>query len=236
MSSTKPLPAALKGWAEQRIGPVVSVRDASHDWDRSRVWDLEGERGVHHYLKVSPSVKFFTRESRAYRHIVPALGHTRARHLIDSRAQDLVLLLTAVPGAPAKELGLGAVEWRTVHQQAGALCARLHEAGELDRDDRVEAEASLSAAADGAEKYLASAGDRLNQDEQHLIRDHAARLRRARPVPVGYIHPRSCVGIPAFRPGGKRILRFGAAKRRSTLRSCSSSGQGLAVMRPSAVK
>lgn len=188
MSPTKPLPAALQRWAEQRIGPVVSVRDASHDWDRSRVWDLEGERGAHHYLKVSPSVKFFTRESRAYRHIVPALGHTRAPRLVDSRAQDLALLLTAVPGAPVKELGLGAVEWRTVHEQAGALCARLHEAGPLDRGDRAEAEASMSAAADGAEKYLARAGDRLNQDEQQLIRDHAARLRRVGPVLVGYIH------------------------------------------------
>ncbi|GAA2969451.1 aminoglycoside phosphotransferase family protein [Streptomyces lactacystinicus] len=188
MSQTKPLPAALQRWAEQRIGPVVSVRDASHDWDRSRVWDLKGESGVHHYLKVSPSVKFFTRESRAYRHVVPALGHTRAPHLIESRAQDLALLLTAVPGTPAKQLGLDAAEWRNVHQQAGALCARLHEAGPLDRGDRVEAEASLNAAADGAEKYLARAGDRLNQEEQQLIRDHAARLRHVGPVPVGYVH------------------------------------------------
>ncbi|MFE3829380.1 phosphotransferase [Streptomyces sp. NPDC059092] len=188
MSPTKPLPAALRRWAEQRIGSVVSVRDASHDWDRSRVWDLEGEREVHHYLKISPSVKFFTRETRAYRHVVHALGHTRAPHLVDSRAQDLALLLTAVPGAPAKDLGLGAVEWRTVHQQAGTLCARLHKAGPLDRGDRVEAETSLPAAADGAEKHLARAGDQLNQDEQQLIRDHAARLRRVGPVPVGYIH------------------------------------------------
>ncbi|MFG2439668.1 phosphotransferase [Streptomyces sp. NPDC048508] len=188
MSSTKPLPAALQRWAEQRIGPVVSVRDASHDWDRSRVWDLEGERRVHHYLKVSPSVTFFTRESRAYHRIVPALGHTRAPHLIDSRAQDMALLLTAVPGAPAKELGLNTTQWRTVHQQAGALCARLHEAAPLDPADRVEAEASLSAAADGTEKHLARAGDRLDHDEQQLIRDHAARLRRVGPVPVGYIH------------------------------------------------
>ncbi|MFC9585811.1 phosphotransferase [Streptomyces yangpuensis] len=188
MSRPKPLPAALQRWAEQRIGSVVSVRDASHDWDRSRVWDLAGESGVHHYLKVSPSVKFFTRESRAYRHVVPALGHTRASHLVDSRAQDLALLLTAVPGTRAKQLGLDAAEWRAVHQQAGVLCARLHEAGELDRGDRVEAEASLNAAADGAEKYLARAGDRLNQDEQQLIRDHAARLRLVGPVPVGFIH------------------------------------------------
>ncbi|MFD6892624.1 phosphotransferase [Streptomyces sp. NPDC059957] len=166
----------------------MSVRDASHDWDRSRVWDVAGADGVHRYVKVSPSEKFFTRETRAYRHVVPALGHSRAPHLIDSRAQDLVLLLTTVPGAPAKTLGLSSGDWRAVHQQAGTLCARLHEAGELDRTDRVEAEASLGAAADGTEKYLARAGDRLTEGEQQLVRDHAARLRRVGPVPVGYIH------------------------------------------------
>ncbi|GGY88196.1 hypothetical protein GCM10010343_11680 [Streptomyces avidinii] len=166
----------------------MSVRDASHDWDRSRVWELEGADGMRRYVKVSPSEKFFTRETRAYRHVVPALGHSRAPRLIDSRAQDLVLLLTAVPGVPAKELDLATSDWRAVHRQAGALCARLHEAGELDRADRVEAEASLEAAADGAEKYLSRAGDRLTGGEQQVIRDHAARLPRVGPVPVGFIH------------------------------------------------
>ncbi|MER6778030.1 MULTISPECIES: phosphotransferase [unclassified Streptomyces] len=188
MRPTKPLPAAMRHWAEQRIGHVVSVRDASHGWDRFRVWELEGADGVHRYVKVSLGEKFFTRETRAYRHVVPALGHSRAPHLIDSRARNLALLLTAVPGRPAKELPLAAGDWRAVHQQAGALCARLHEAGELDRADRVEAEASLEAAADGAEKYLARASDRLTEGEQQLIRDHAAQLRRVGPVPVGYIH------------------------------------------------
>jgi hypothetical protein len=39
------------------------------------------------------------------------------------------------------------------------------------------------------------------------------------------------VGIPAFRPGGKRILSAEAAKRRSMVRICLGSGQGLAVMK-----
>ncbi|WP_239515971.1 MULTISPECIES: phosphotransferase [unclassified Streptomyces] len=188
MRQPKLLPPAVRGWAEQRIGSIVSVRDASHDWDRSRVWEVEGADGVHRYVKVSPSEKFFTRETRAYRHVVPALGHSRAPSLIDSRAEDLALLLTAVPGTPAKALSLSAGDWRAVHQQAGALCARLHEAGELCRADRVEAEASLEAAADGAEKYLTRAGDRLTDGEQQLVRDHAAQLRHVGPVPVGYIH------------------------------------------------
>ncbi len=134
------------------------------------------------------SAKFFTRETRAYRHVVPALGHSLAPHLIDSRAQDLVLLLTSLPGVPAKELDLATGDWRAVHRQAGTLCARLHEAGELDRAHRVEAEASLEAAADGAEKYLARAGDRLTEGERQVIRDHAAELRRIGPVPVGFTH------------------------------------------------
>jgi hypothetical protein len=184
----KPLPMAVRRWAEQRIGPVTAVRDASHDWYRSRVWELEGAGGASWYVKVSPSAKFFTRETRAYRHIVPALGHGRAPHLIDSRAEDLAVLLTALPGIPAPELSLADGEWQAVHRQAGVLCARLHEAGALDRGDRAEAEASLETAANKAEKYLAHAGDRLTEDEQQVIRNHAAQLRRVGPVPVGYIH------------------------------------------------
>lgn len=195
------MPATVQRWAEQRIGPVVAVRDASHDWYRSKVWELEGSGAPHWYVKVSPSEKFFTRETRAYRHIVPVLGHSRAPDLVDSRAEDLVLLLTAVPGAPAPGLALTTGEWRAVHRQAGVLCARLHEAGELDRSDRTEAEASLNVAAEGAEKYLARTGARLTPDEQQMIRDHAAQLRRVGPVPVGYIHgdnqPRNWLVPPA---------------------------------------
>ncbi|GAA1237148.1 phosphotransferase enzyme family protein [Streptomyces rhizosphaericus] len=205
---TKPLPAAVRRWAEQHIGPVTAVRDVSHGWDRSRVWELEGDDGVSWYVKVSPSVKFFTRETRAYRHVVPALGHGRAPHLVDSRAEDLAVLLTAAPGVPAPGLGLADGEWRAVHQQAGTLCARLHEADALDRADRAEAEASLPAAADGAEKYLARAGDRLTEDERQLIRDHAAQLHRVGAVPVGYIHGDNQPRNWLWSPTGLALIDF----------------------------
>ncbi|MGW0883275.1 phosphotransferase [Streptomyces sp. NPDC002671] len=188
MRQTKPLPTAVQRWAEQRTGPVVAVRDASHDWHRSRVWELTGEGEARWYVKVSPSVKFFTRETRAHRSVVPALGHNRAPHLLDSRTDDLALLLTVAPGAPAPGMGLTSAAWRAVHAQAGMLCARLHEAGALDARDRAEAAASLVATADGAEKYLGRAGDRLTGDEQQLVRDYAAQLCRVGPVPLGYIH------------------------------------------------
>ncbi|MFG3193801.1 phosphotransferase enzyme family protein [Streptomyces omiyaensis] len=188
MRQTKSLPIAVQRWAEQFTGPVVTVRDASHDWHRSRVWELTGESGAGWYVKVAPSGKFFARETRAYRGVVPALGHGRAPRLLASRADDLALLLTVAPGGPAPGLGLTAAEWRSVHAQAGMLCARLHDAGALDPHDRTEAEASLVAAADGTEKYLGRAGDRLTADEQQLVRDYAAQVRRVGPVPLGCIH------------------------------------------------
>ncbi|MBH5338777.1 hypothetical protein IHE55_29960 [Streptomyces pactum] len=201
MRQITPLPTDLRRWAEQHIGPVTAVRDASHDWPRSRVWELEGSGGTRRYVKVSPSAKFFTRETRAYRHLVPALGHSRAPNLVGSRAEALALLLTAVPGSPAAGAALSTAAWRAVHRQAGALCARLHEAGALGRADRAEAEGALEAAADGAEKYLARAGDRLTEEERRLIRGYAAQLRRTGPVPVGYIHgdnqPRNWLVSPA---------------------------------------
>ncbi|MFI2765233.1 phosphotransferase [Streptomyces echinatus] len=188
MRQTKSLPATVQRWAEQRTGPVVAVHNTSHDWHRSRVWELTGEGGACWYVKVSPSVKFFTRETRAYRSVVPVLGHSRAPCLLDSRADMLALLLTMAPGGPVPGMALTDAAWRAVHAQAGMLCARLHDVGALDARDRAEAAASLVAAADGTEKYLGRAGCRLTGDEQQLVRDYAAQLRRFGPVPLGYVH------------------------------------------------
>ncbi|MFE2163941.1 phosphotransferase enzyme family protein [Streptomyces sp. NPDC059447] len=188
MKKPKQLPAELRWWAEQHLGPIVTLRDTSHDRPSSRVWELGCDKSVRHYLKISPNENFFTRESLAYRSAVPALGHSRAPQLVDSRAEDLALLLTAVPGVPVKGSPLIAAEQRAVHRQVGTLVARLHEAGEVRGAARADAETALDAAADGAEKHLARAGDRLSPGEQQLVRDYAERLRGVGRVPVGYIH------------------------------------------------
>ncbi|GAB2897293.1 hypothetical protein GCM10027074_75760 [Streptomyces deserti] len=47
------------------------------------------------------------RRPSRYRHVVPALGHGRAPQLLDSRADDLALLPTAVPGHPVTTIPLG---------------------------------------------------------------------------------------------------------------------------------
>ncbi|MFD8897532.1 hypothetical protein [Streptomyces ardesiacus] len=84
---TKPLPAAVRRWAEQHIGSVTDVHDASHDWERSRVWELEGGDGGRWYVKISPSVKFFTRETLACVRAVSDRLRTVSRSLARLRAR-----------------------------------------------------------------------------------------------------------------------------------------------------
>ncbi|MFE4263724.1 phosphotransferase [Streptomyces sp. NPDC056883] len=188
MKAPRQYPAELAGWVEQRLGPVSAVRDTSHDRPSSRVWQLETSKGVRYYLKVSPDGLAFTRETLAYRSAVPTLGHSRAPQLLDCRAESLALLLTAVPGTPVKGLRLNAVEQRSVGWQAGALTARLHEAGPAGGPVRAVAEAAFYAAANAVEEHLVRAGAQMSLAEQSLVRGYAERLRHVAGVPVGLIH------------------------------------------------
>ncbi|MCM1974558.1 phosphotransferase [Streptomyces sp. G1] len=188
MREQQSFPAELTGWVEQHLGPVTTVRDASHDRPSSRVWELEAGKGGRYYLKVSPDGESFTRENWAYRSAVPALGHSRAPQLLDCRAESLALLLTAVPGTPVKGLRMSAAEQRTVHWQAGALTARLHEAGTAGAPVHAVVEAAFHAAANAVEDHLAQAGAQMSVAEQSLVRGYAERLRHVGRVPVGLIH------------------------------------------------
>lgn len=188
MKESKQIPPALSRWVKRRLGPVGTVRDAAHDRPTSRVWELATGQGGHVYLKVSPDEQAFTRETLAYRSAGPALGRRRAPKLLDYRAEDLALLLSAAPGASVKALHMSATEERALYWQAGVLTARLHEACATEDPAQAVAETALHAAADRVEKHLVQAGPLMNAAEQHLIRGYAQRLRQVGSVPVGLIH------------------------------------------------
>ncbi|WP_371589132.1 phosphotransferase enzyme family protein [Streptomyces virginiae] len=188
MKESKQIPPVLAQWAEQRLGPVMTVHDAAHNRPSSRVWELATHQGVHAYLKISPDEQAFTREALAYRSVVPALGHGRAPQLLDCRAEDLVLLLSAVPGTPVKALRMTTTEEGVLYEQAGLLTARLHEAGATGESTQEVAEAAFLAAADKVEMHLAQAGSLMSSAEQKLVRGYAQRLRQVGSVPVGLVH------------------------------------------------
>ncbi|WP_406389650.1 phosphotransferase enzyme family protein [Streptomyces sp. NBC_00887] len=188
MSDAKSLPSALRGWAEREIGDVESVRDASHARANSQVWELVRADGCRFSLKVSAEARMYERETFALRHATPALGAGRAPQLRSSSADHLALLTTALPGRAVEDLPLTAEEEYEAHRQGGFLLARLHAAGDVTGHWRAEAEGALLAVAEGADKHLDEAGDRLAPAERELVRDLAAQLRMVGPLPLGFIH------------------------------------------------
>ncbi|MFD6334842.1 NUDIX domain-containing protein [Streptomyces niveus] len=188
MSDAKALPTVLRDWAERATGAIDEVRDASHLRANSRVWELVRADGCRFYLKVSPTVRMYERETFALRHAAPAMGAGRAPQLGASSAEHLALLTTAVPGRPVTELALTAAEEYEAHRQAGLLLARLHAAGDLTVGRRAEAKEALRAAAQGAGKHLGEAGGRLTPAEHTLVRGLADQLLTVGPLPLAFIH------------------------------------------------
>ncbi|GHE16023.1 phosphotransferase [Streptomyces alanosinicus] len=181
-------PPALLAWASRELAARPAVKDVSHPRENSRVWRLDLPGALRFYLKISPKAVMYERETLALRSAAPALGAGGAPQLRASSAEDLALLLTAVPGRPLKQLELSPVEEARAHRHGGALLARLHTAGDLSGPRRAEAEQALQAAADGAEGHLAAVGDRLTAPEQKLVRQLAEELRALPPLPLAYIH------------------------------------------------
>jgi Ser/Thr protein kinase RdoA (MazF antagonist) len=188
MTDSTALPPALLGWAQKQVGTPLTVSDASHPRENSRVWELVRRDGVRFYLKVSPQPLMYQRETFALRSAVPALGAGTAPQLWASNAEHLALLLTAVRGRPLKELTLTPAQECAAYRQGGVLLARLHAAGDLSGPRRREAERTLQDAADGADRHLEKAGDRLTPAEHKLVRDLADQLRLLPPLPLAFIH------------------------------------------------
>ncbi|MEW2401379.1 aminoglycoside phosphotransferase family protein [Streptomyces sp. NPDC046862] len=188
MSVAKPISPALREWAQSIVGPVHSVRDVSHDRPNSRVWELTCDTGLA-FAKLAPSPKFFGRETRALREVAPGLEPGTAPLLLAADPHQQALLLSPVPGRPAKSLTLEPADQRTLHRQAGSWLRRFHGGpGDLSAQDRRDAAAEMSRAAAGVEKHLERAKDLMSHEEGRTVRWHAADLGRLGPLPSGYIH------------------------------------------------
>ncbi|OKH99733.1 hypothetical protein A6A06_21880 [Streptomyces sp. CB02923] len=189
------VPNTIGAWARRRAGgEITEVRDVSWRWTGSRVWELTRGDAARFFLKVAPTPDRYTRETHAYRHAVPALGHAHAPALVDSDPGRLALLLTAVPGrtGPPDQRDVEGQEEhgdRTErYRQAGCLLRRLHDAcdaataGGTDRwaaGRRADAERQAAA--------LSDAGV-LDAAERQLILDQAAVLHLLPPLPAGFLH------------------------------------------------
>jgi len=167
------LPSPIEGFAAKTAGRCKAVIDRSWPRNTSRVWELISDTGEHVYLKQHSSARFHEREVAAYRHWSAALGPGRTPVLLAADADLRSMVITAVPGQPARELAVPGGTEAEIYRQAGMLLRRLHDAAppasSLPATSRVVAR---------VEDHLRRSGRLLERAQVRLIRDHAARLEQ----------------------------------------------------------
>ncbi|MEV6756726.1 phosphotransferase [Streptomyces sp. NPDC051214] len=162
------LPSPLAFWAEQILGPVDAVYDASHARETAQVWQVVSRARLH-YLKVAPTPVLYSRETRSSRQALPSLAYGNARPLVGSSADMLSLMLTAVDGEPVKSDEV-LERRRAAHRKAGQLLRRFHPARPDHRAQK--------AAGNVIQSSVAGLGQHIEQTGDHPSAAEAATLRR----------------------------------------------------------
>ncbi|MFD7663168.1 phosphotransferase [Streptomyces sp. NPDC059788] len=180
------VPNPIGAWARRRAGgEITAVRGVSWRPAGSRVWELTRADASRFFLKVAPTAARYTRETHAYRHAVPALGHAHAPVLVDSDPGALALLLTAAPGLDATAQAAGRTER---YRQAGALLRRLHDAGGAAPAGGADRWAADRRAAAEEQVAALTAVGALDAAERRLVLDRAAVLHLLPPLPAAFLH------------------------------------------------
>ncbi|MEU2788435.1 aminoglycoside phosphotransferase family protein [Streptomyces sp. NPDC007100] len=207
--------AAVRAWARRRVGgEIAAVRPVAGRPGGPRVWELRRADAARFFLKVATEPAGYTRETRAYRHAVPALGHAHAPVLVDSDPGRLALLLTAVPGGSAAALAPGHEDRTELYRQAGRLLRRLHDACEAGPAGGADAWADAHHAAAEERAAALSAAGELGAAECRMLRERAAALRLLPPLPAAFLHGDVREHHFLWDAAGRRLALVGFARAR----------------------
>jgi Phosphotransferase enzyme family len=165
---------------EPVLGPVTLVRDMSWPGNGNQVAEVRDASGRSWVAKIIAEPDGYRAELSAYRNWVPALGAAApALRAADDSSRLLVVSLLA--GRRAEESG--AQFDPAVHEQAGRLTRRLHEAEPPVIDDRI-----LAATLHSLERWIKRGRDLLSEDDIAFARDRVAPLAGFGPVPTVPCH------------------------------------------------
>jgi hypothetical protein len=94
------LPGPYIALASQVAGEITDVADCSWPRDSSAVWRLTSASGRYWYLKRHSSGRFHAREVAALQGRAQALGRGRVPELAATDPEQLIMVVSAVPGQP----------------------------------------------------------------------------------------------------------------------------------------
>jgi Ser/Thr protein kinase RdoA (MazF antagonist) len=202
------VPAAddLLGACERLLGPVTLVSDMSWRLGDNTVLEVSDRRGRSLIAKAVRHQETYERELHALRRWAPALG-SGAPDLLAADGERRLLIVASRPGRLAEETA--AETDPSVHEQAGRLTRRLHDA------DQPVLDADIAASTIGKLETWISRGSRLlSGDDIGFCREQVRPLAAIGPVPTVPCHldnqPRNWLVDDA---GTVSLIDFGMCKR-----------------------
>ncbi len=201
----------LLGACESVLGPVTLVRDMSWPGTGNVVAEVRDATGASWVAKIVAEPAGYLAELQAYRNWAPALGD-RAPALLAADDSLRLLVVSLLAGQRAEESG--AQFDPAVHEQAGRLTRRLHDADPPVLDDGI-----LAATVHSLERWIERGRGLLAEEDIAFARDRVAPLTGFGPVPTVPCHmdnqPRNWLVDDA---GTVSLIDFGASKREVWIR------------------
>ncbi|MER5887792.1 aminoglycoside phosphotransferase family protein [Streptomyces sp. NPDC001941] len=187
--SAKPFPPVLRDWVAQHLPGLDSGEDRSWPRATSRVWRVSaGSRSA--FVKISPSTGDFEREVAAYAFTAAHLHPSQAPRMLACDPQLRAILSSALPGRVVRDLPLQTATELRLHEDAGRLLRRWHDASApATSADRAAVQADMDDQEREAADCVEHVRPYLAADRLALVQDAAKELSGlAQALPLVYRH------------------------------------------------
>lgn len=176
--TAKPFPAELHDWVAGHLPGPQTVEDRSWPRNNSLVWRVTaGPRTA--YVKISPSDLDHEREIDGYAYAATHLTDHEAPRLLAADPHLRAILSTPLPGRVVRDLPLNPDTELRLHEDAGRLLRRWHDASAPGTNtDRAAVRAEMR-------EQSREAADCLENTRPHLAADRLALVEAASREPAG---------------------------------------------------
>ncbi|MFJ1936605.1 hypothetical protein ACIOGZ_28585 [Kitasatospora sp. NPDC088160] len=244
MTPAKHFPPELHDWVAGHLPGLAASEDRSWPRSNSLVWHVRGDWDA--YVKISPNDLDFEREVAGYAYAEAHLTDQEAPRLLACDPHLRTILSSPLPGRVVRDLPLETSTELRLHEDAGRLLRRWHDASEPGTDaDRAAVRSDMQDKAQEAafRRYFAETRNPGTSSPPHAVRQLptgpdrrppsllARRQHRLQPDPLprrpaaallpSRRHPRT--GRATARPArsGRAWPRLPLAGAASAVRACS---------------
>ncbi|MFE7624156.1 aminoglycoside phosphotransferase family protein [Streptomyces sp. NPDC057509] len=185
------IPPDLRRWITASLpdGNPDKAEDVSWDRGDSRVWRVP-TAGTEVFVKLSPSPKDYEREVAGYAYAARVLAPQEAPRLLAADPGLQAIMTSLQPGSVVRGLPLGRKEELRVHERAGNLLRRWHNASApASKQDRDTIRETMAGQASEAAACLETTAGHLDDRQHALVQCVAHELPQlAAKLPVVYRH------------------------------------------------